>query len=144
MKIFRNLRCGLTILRPDGSQYDSSKTITLTKTKVEELCPTSPTTTTSPPPATTPAPAPATTSGKVERLTEDSFSLIIEFPFIDAAPSCPDGWTAWGKGGCYKLFEMMKGGKEAEDYCTSEQVFTPTSYFVFTLLIQSSPWIIDV
>ena len=50
MIVFHNLRCGLTILRPDGSQYDSSKTITLTKTKVEELCPTSPTTTTPPPP----------------------------------------------------------------------------------------------
>ena len=42
---------------------------------------------------------------------------------LNAAPSCTDGWTAWGVGGCYKLFEIKKGGKEAEDYCDNEQVF---------------------
>ena len=61
-----NFSCGLTLLRSDGSQYHSSNTVTLTETKVQELCPSSPppTTTTQPPPpptTTTSAPTPQAT-----------------------------------------------------------------------------------
>ena len=52
--------------------------------------------------------------------TYDASRLFIEF---NAAPSCPAGWTEWS-GGCYKYFAMMKKEKEAEDYCSKEQVFT--------------------
>ena len=48
MIIFHILSCGVTILRSDGSQYDTGKTITLTEEKVEELCPRPATTTTAP------------------------------------------------------------------------------------------------
>ena len=57
-----NFSCGHTIVRSDGSQYHSSNTITLTETKVQELCPSSPPPTTPtqppPPPPTTSAPTP--------------------------------------------------------------------------------------
>ena len=39
IEIFDNCSCGLTILRSDNSQYDTSKTLTLTEKKVEEFCP---------------------------------------------------------------------------------------------------------
>ena len=64
---FHNFSCEVTILRSDGSQYDSSNTITLTEKKVEELCPSLPSTTT-PPPTTAPTSAPA--QGEEEGMTE--------------------------------------------------------------------------
>ena len=54
-----NFSCGLTLLRSDGSQYHSSNTVTLTETKVQELCPSSPP---PPPPPTTQPPPPTTTT----------------------------------------------------------------------------------
>ena len=66
MLVSDNFSCGLTILRSDGSQYHSSNTVTLTETKVQELCPSSPppTTTTQPPP-----PPPTTTSAPTPQAT---------------------------------------------------------------------------
>ena len=43
--------CGVTVLRPDDSEYDSSNKIQLTEKSVEEICPK---------PTTTPAPTPTT------------------------------------------------------------------------------------
>ena len=37
--MFHHFSCGLTVLYSNGSQTDSRKTLNLTKTKVQELCP---------------------------------------------------------------------------------------------------------
>ena len=51
--------CGVTVSRPDGSEYDSiSKKIQLTEKKVEEICPK---------PTTTPAPTPTTPKDRCPR-----------------------------------------------------------------------------
>ena len=50
--------CGVTVLRPDGSEYDSSNKIQLTEKSVEEICPK---------PTTTPAPTPTTPKDRCPR-----------------------------------------------------------------------------
>ena len=62
-RIFPNFRCGLTVLRSDGSQYDDGRRIDLTGNKVEELCP-APTPPRTPPPTRAPTPAPTPATGK--------------------------------------------------------------------------------
>ena len=51
-------RCGVTILRPDGTEYDSSNKIQLTKKSVQKICPK---------PTTTPAPTPTTPKDRCPR-----------------------------------------------------------------------------
>ena len=62
--MFHHFSCGLTVLRSDGSQYNSRKTLTITEKTVEEICPT-PSTTTPAPTPTTPAPTPTTSAQKL-------------------------------------------------------------------------------